>query len=152
MSIFRKKPKRETLTGKGKEDTKALHKIFDVLNYTPVRYGFLNSWLTFMDSAEEIIRKKLSKVSVDSLNAGAKTNGYVSMFDPWIDTMALPAFANGKEQYENHMSLIRHQGGVLQGDITRAQLQLDALKEDLDELDSQLAYYKVLEQKRRAIK
>ncbi len=149
MSIFHRRAKRETLTGKGKEDTKALHKIFDVLNYTPVRYGFLNSWLSFMDSAEDLFRKKLNKVSIDSLNAGAKTNNYVSMFDPYIEAMAQPAFASGKEQYENHMSLIHHQKGVLQGERKKAQLLLEDLRADLKELDLQLAYYKELEQKRR---
>ena len=149
--FFRKRVKRETITGKGKEDTKALHKIFDVLNYTPVRYGFLSSWMSFMESAEGVIRKRLSNVNVsaDSLNAGAKTNGYVCMFDPWIDAMALPAFSNGKEQYENHMSLIYHQKGVLQGEIAKARQQLDDLRGDLADLDSQLTYYKELEQKQK---
>ena len=54
--FFRKRVKRETITGKGKEDTKALHKIFDVLNYTPVRYGFLSSWILFTDTAREALR------------------------------------------------------------------------------------------------
>lgn len=147
--FFRKRVKRETITGKGKEVTKALRKIFDVLNYTPVRYGFLRSWLLFFDSADAAIRKTLRKVSADSLNGGAKTNGYVCMFDPWIDAMALPAFSNGKEQYENHMSLIYHQKGVLQGEITKARLQLDDLRGDLADLDSQLTYYKELEQKQK---
>jgi len=149
MLIFRKKTKRDTPAGKGKEDTTAFRKIFDVLNYTPVRYGFLQSWLVFMDSAEDIFRKKLSQVSIDSLNAGAKTNGYVSMFDPYIDTMALPAYANGQEQYENHMAVINHQKGVLRGEITKAQQQLENLKSDLSELDAQLDYYKELAQQRR---
>lgn len=147
--FFRKRVKRETITGKGKEDTKALHKIFDVLNYTPVRYGFLSSWILFTDTAREALRKKISNISADSLNAGAKTNGYVCMFDPWIDAMALPAFSNGKEQYENHMSLIYHQKGVLQGEIAKARQQLDDLRDDLADLDSQLTYYKELEQKQK---
>ena len=149
MAIFQKKPKRETPAGKGKEDTTAFRKIFDVLNYTPVRYGFLKSWLVFMDSAEDIFRKKLSQVTIDSLNAGAETNGYVAAFDPYIEAMALPAYANAKEQYENHMAVIHLQEGKLRGEITKAQQQLENLKSDLADLDAQLDYYKKLEQKRR---
>lgn len=149
MSIFRNRTKRKTPTGKGKEDTTAFRKIFDVLNYTPVRYGFLKTWLVFMNSSEDIFRKKLSQVSIDSLNAGAKTNGYVSMFDPYIEAMAFPAYANGEEQYENHMSIIHHQGGVLRGEITKAQQLLENLRSDLSDLDEQLEYYRQLERKRR---
>lgn len=149
MSIFRQKPKRDTPAGKGKEDTTAFRKVFNVLNYTPVRYGFLKSWVSFMNSAEDIFRKKLSRVSIDSLNAGAKTNGYVAIFDPYIETMALPVFANGKEQYENHMAVIHHQKGVLRGEITKAQQELVNLKSDLCYIDEQLDYYRGLEQKRR---
>lgn len=141
MLMIHKKTKRDTPAGKGKEDTTDFRKIFDVLNYTPVRYGFLKSWLVFMDSAEGIFRKKLSRVSVDSLNA--------EMFDAYIEAMAFPAYANGKEQYQNHMSIIHHQKGVLQGEITKAKLLLEDLRIDLSELEEELAFYRELEQKRR---
>lgn len=134
---MRSKKDRKAPTGRGTTATE-MEKIIGVLNYEPTRYGFLSSWMEFYRNAEAILRKKMAALSVDALNAGTAATGYTSLFDPLIQVKALPARANGLEQYENHCAVLRHQRDLLRGEEEKIRLLLEDLEADRQKIGAEL--------------
>lgn len=137
MSIFRRKPR---IVGKGKEESVSLRKEFEVLNCTPVDYKYTAQYADFITHASDDFEKMIDKASVDDLCD--------TMLDSYIDAKVNQMKQSVKEQYTQHLQVIGHHKGVLDGEIVRASGFLDHLEEDIHTLDQEIEAYKLLKKER----
>lgn len=145
----KKKPQRELVRGNGRDAIPLQHTLFETLNYTPVPYGFLTSWLDFRSNTPELLRKTASSMQLDALNAGADTNGDRCVFDPLLRAAAEPARQSGQAQYLEHLTVINHQDSLLRGEVCRAERMLKELQEERSALQEELNRFTETEKGRK---
>ncbi len=137
MNLFRKKNR---AVGRGKEQARAFHKEFDVLNYTPIDYKYLASYVQFKETAEQKFRKVIEKMTIDDLCD--------TMFDCLIDAKGQEMKAFAGDQYTYHMYNIKIDKGVADGEIIKAKLHLADLQKDLEELEEKREKYNQLKKEK----
>lgn len=133
MSFFKKKRR---AIGKGADEVVSLHKTMEVLNCTPVDYKYTVQYVNFVREAQAKFSKIIDKISVDDFCD--------SMFDAWIDANVKQMKTSAKEQYTNHMHVIDHHRGILDGELVIAKGHLENLKQDLTALEDEIAGYQEL--------
>lgn len=133
MSLLKKKMKK---AGKGTDKPESFRKEFDVLNYTPADYQYTERYVRFVNQAESMFGRVINRVSVDELCS--------DMFDPYIDSVMEQMKGFAKEQYTNHIHLINHHKGILEGELALACGHMEDLKKDLEELNQEISTYKQL--------
>ena len=116
------------------EEISALRKEFEVLNRVPVDYQYDNWYKKFLDNAEPIFRKAVSRIPVDDLNG--------DMLDGYIDSIVLRMQDSAKAQYDDHLSMILHHKGIVEGDMVLARGHLANLKQDQKDLEKTLDFYR----------
>ncbi|MDE6937424.1 MAG: hypothetical protein K2O98_13465 [Lachnospiraceae bacterium] len=89
-----------------------------------------------MNQAESMFGRVINRVSVDELCS--------DMFDPYIDSVMEQMKGFAKEQYTNHIHLINHHKGILEGELALAGGHMEDLKKDLEELNQEISTYKQL--------
>lgn len=139
MSILRRKTK----AGKGEDRTVSFHKEFEVLNYTPVDYSYTTQYANFLHSSETKFRRGIDNTVVDDLCD--------DMYDAYIDSIVRQMKSWAKEQYTYHMHLIGHYKGMIHGELICAEGHLENLKQDLDDIEQEMAVYKQLKQERNIL-
>ena len=140
MSLFRRKYK---AVGKGSEEIVALQKEFEVLNCTPLDYRYTDWYADFLSNAESIFRKAVHRTPTDDLSG--------DMLDSYIDSVTGRMKRSGREQYDYHMNVIRHNKGLLDGELVLARGHLRNLREDERELSQQIEAYKNLKQRKNIL-
>ena len=135
MQIFRRR-KYVRSEGKGSDEIETFRKEIEVLNYTPVDYQYTLEYWKFWKNAEKFFRDELNKIPINDLCA--------AVFNPRIRSETEKMKKSAKEQYRNHMQLIRHQVGILNGNLVMAGRHQENLKQDLKELEENLEKYKQL--------
>lgn len=116
------------------EEISALRKEFEVLNRVPVDYQYDNWYKKFLDNAETIFRKAVSKIPVDDLCG--------NMLDAYIDSVILRMRDSARAQYEDHLSMILHHKGIVEGDMVLARGHLVNLKQDQRDIEKTLDLYR----------
>ena len=134
MQIFSRKYVRSE--GKGSDQIEAFRKEIEVLNYTPVDYQYTEAYWKFRENAEKFFRDELNKIPINEL--------CTSVFDSRIRSETEKMKKSAKEQYTNHMQVIRHHSGILNGQLTLARGHQKNLKQDLETLEGELEKYKQL--------
>ncbi len=129
MRFFKRKK-----TAVENEEISALRKEFEVLNRVPVDYQYDDWYKKFLNNAEVIFRKAVSRIPVDDLSG--------DMLDVYIDSVILRMQDSAKAQYDDHLSMILHHKGIVEGDMILARGHLINLKQDLSELEQTLDLYK----------
>lgn len=116
------------------EEISALRKEFEVLNRVPIDYEYDDWYKKFLNNAENIFRKAISRIPVDDLSG--------DMLDAYIDSVILRMQDSAKAQYHSHLSMILHHKGIVEGDMVLARGHLINLKQDLTDLERTLDLYK----------
>lgn len=135
MQIFRRR-KYVRSEGKGSDEIETFRKEIKVLNYTPMDYQYTLEYWKFWKNAEKFFRDELKKIPINDLCA--------TVFNPRIRSETEKMKKSVKEQYRNHMQLIRHQVGILNGDLVMARRHQENLRQDLKELEENLEKYRQL--------
>lgn len=114
------------------EKTVAFHKRVDVLNYIPREYTISRRWALFsdVDRFAYIHSRKIQKLDCDEMNG--------DMFDSYIASEAELMKNWADEQHAHHKTLIEHNTGILAGEITALTQMLEGLKEDLEEVNTNI--------------
>lgn len=112
----------------------ALRKEFEVLNRVPVDYQYDDWYKKFLNNAEAVFRKAVSRIPVDDLNG--------DVLDAYIDSVILRMQDSAKAQYNDHLSMILHHKGIVEGDMILARGHLINLKQDLGDLERTLNTYR----------
>ena len=112
----------------------ALRKEFEVLNRVPVDYQYDDWYKKFLNNAEAVFRKAVSRIPVDDLNG--------DVLDAYIDSVILRMQDSAKTQYNDHLSMILHHKGIVEGDMILARGHLINLKQDLGDLERTLNIYR----------
>jgi len=133
MFKFRKFKK---TSGLGKVPANTMEKKLTVLNYTPIAYQFSADWIKFCRDFPDTVEKTLKKVDVDDLNA--------AMFHPMVDTASENAVANANWQLANHLHLVRHDRGLLKGQLSRLKALHSDLQQDLKDINDEIVTYKAM--------
>lgn len=134
MKLFRRKYVRSE--GKGSDEIETFQKEIKVLNYTPVDYQYTLEYWKFWKNSEKFFRDEIKKIPINDLCA--------AIFNPRIRSETEKMKKSAKEQYRNHMQLIRHLAGILNGDLVMARRHQENLRQDLGELEKNLEKYKQL--------
>ena len=116
------------------EEISALRKEFEVLNRVPVDYQYDDWYKKFLNNAEAVFRKAVSRIPVDDLNG--------DVLDAYIDSVILRMQDSAKTQYNDHLSMILHHKGIVEGDMILARGHLINLKQDLGDLERTLNIYR----------
>lgn len=116
------------------EEISAIRKEFEVLNRVPVDYQYDDWYKRFLNNAETIFRKAVSRIPVDDLNG--------DVLDAYIDSVILRMQDSAKTQYNDHLSMILHHKGIVEGDMILARGHLINLKQDLGDLERTLNIYR----------
>lgn len=116
------------------EEISALRKEFEVLNRVPVDYQYDDWYKKFLNDAEAIFRKAVSRIPVDDLSG--------DMLDAYVDSVTLRMQDSAKAQYNDHLSMILHHKGIVEGDMILARGHLINLKQDLGDLERTLNIYR----------
>ena len=90
------------------EEISALRKEFEVLNRVPVDYQYDDWYKKFLNNAETIFKKAVSRIPVDDLSG--------DMLDAYIDSVILRMRDSARMQYEDHLSMILHHKGIVEGE------------------------------------
>lgn len=135
MKLFRRR-KYVRSEGKGSDEIETFQKEIKVLNYTPVDYQYTLEYWKFWKNAEKFFQDELKKIPINDLCA--------AVFNPRIRSETEKMKKSAKEQYRNHMQLIRHLAGILNGDLVMARRHQENLRQDLWELEENLKKYKQL--------
>lgn len=116
------------------EEILALRKEFEVLNRVPVDYQYDDWYKRFLNNAETIFRKAVSRIPVDDLSG--------DMLDAYIDSVILRMQDSAKAQYNDHLSMILHHKGIVEGDMILARGHLVNLKQDQRDIEKTLDLYR----------
>lgn len=135
MKLFRRK-KYVRSEGKGSDEIETFQKEIKVLNYTPVDYQYTLEYWKFWKNSEKFFRDEIKKIPINDLCA--------AVFNPRIHSETEKMKKSAKKQYGNHMQLIRHLAGILNGDLVMARRHQENLRQDLWELEENLKKYRQL--------
>ena len=116
------------------EEISALRREFVLLNRVPVDYQYDDWYKKFLNNAEAIFRKAVSRIPVDDLSG--------DMLDAYIDSVILRMQDSAKAQYDDHLSMVLHHKGIVEGDMILARGHLINLKQDLGDLERTLNIYR----------
>lgn len=116
------------------EEISALRKEFEVLNRVPVDYQYDDWYKKFLNNAETIFKKAVSRIPVDDLSG--------DMLDAYIDSVILRMRDSARMQYEDHLSMILHHKGIVEGDMVLARGHLVNLKQDQRDIEKTLDLYR----------
>ena len=138
MKWFKNK-KENKANGKGADECVVLHKIFEVLNYTPKDYLYTVEYADFLQHAEQYLRKILHSMAIDDQSAKELQVKHL------IDMITRRMECSVEEQFTNHMDLNYHIQGVLRGSLAGAKIYMKNLKEDEEAFEKVIAYCEELQ-------
>lgn len=133
MRIFKKKKS----IGKGKDEIVFLQKEIEALNYTPVDYMYTEKYANFLRNMQKQFHGLIESTSPDDLCE--------SMLDGYIDSVTREMKASAREQYTNHMHLLAHYKGIIDGKLTKGRRRLENLEQDLCSLEAKRQQFQKLQ-------
>lgn len=114
----------------GSEKAVTFPKIFESLNYGPLPYKFSNDFLTYCAKAPREFEIDVNKTDIDDLN--------YDIFTPSIDAHVNSELISAKEQFTYHIGTIEHHCGLIKGAFAAAEMHLNDLEKDKQNLESKL--------------
>ena len=111
----------------------------EVENLTPVSYKRTKRWAKFTENGEAYFKANIPE-KPDAL--------CYALFDPLIDSKANIEKESLFQQYEDHLTIIKHDGGVLLGFLEKYQKHKENLQADLERVTAELEQLKKIKEEK----